>query len=245
MHKNELTLCGLAAVQARWQRDPAAIKRLFFDEATGRRIGTICRALAASRRVYRCVPAAELEKVAGSMHHGGIVAIVDAPELQAPPARELAAWAAQKQPLLVLDRVGNAHNLGALARTAAFFGVRHLIIPDAPTAARPNDAAYRVAEGGLEAITVWRVPALPAFLSALRTAGYDVVGAAARGGRPEVHSATPTPIALVLGNEEHGLAPEVLAACEQNVLISGSGHVESLNVAAAGAILMHWFFGRR
>ena len=48
VHKNELTLCGLAAVQARWQRDPAAIKRLFFDEATGRRIGTICRALAAT-----------------------------------------------------------------------------------------------------------------------------------------------------------------------------------------------------
>ena len=99
VHKNELTLCGLAAVQARWQRDPAAIKRLFFDEATGRRIGTICRALAASRRVYRCVPAAELEKVAGSMHHGGIVAIVDAPELQAPPARELAAWAGSAGPL--------------------------------------------------------------------------------------------------------------------------------------------------
>ena len=245
MHKNELTLCGLAAVQARWQRDPAAIKRLFFDEATGRRIGTICRALAASRRVYRCVPAAELEKVAGSMHHGGIVAIVDAPELQAPPARELAAWAAQKQPLLVLDRVGNAHNLGALARTAAFFGVRHLIIPDAPTAARPNDAAYRVAEGGLEAITVWRVPALPAFLSALRTAGYDVVGAAARGGRPEVHGAATAPIALVLGNEEHGLAPEVAKACSRLVTLPGTQAVESLNVSVAGAVLMWELWARR
>jgi tRNA G18 (ribose-2'-O)-methylase SpoU len=51
-------------------------------------------------------------------------------------------------------------------------------------------------------------------------------------------------VALVLGNEEHGLAPEVAAACEQVVTIPGSGAVESLNVSAAAAVLCWEFFGR-
>ena len=55
----------------------------------------------------------------------------------------------------------------------------------------------------------------------------------------------PRPVALVLGNEEHGLAPEVAAACEQLVTIPGSGAVESLNVSAAAAVLCWEFFGRR
>ena len=47
------------------------------------------------------------------------------------------------------------------------------------------------------------------------------------------------PLALVLGNEEHGLPPATLAACEAIVTIPGSGLVQSLNVAASAAILLH------
>ena len=56
---------------------------------------------------------------------------------------------------------------------------------------------------------------------------------------------SPKPVALVLGNEEQGLAPEVAAACSRLVTIPGSGQVESLNVSVAGAVLMWEYFGRR
>jgi len=52
-------------------------------------------------------------------------------------------------------------------------------------------------------------------------------------------------VALVLGNEEHGLAPEVAAACARLVTIPGSGKVESLNVSVAAAVLMWELLGRR
>jgi TrmH RNA methyltransferase len=52
-------------------------------------------------------------------------------------------------------------------------------------------------------------------------------------------------VALILGNEEQGLAPEVAAACTRLVTIPGSGQVESLNVSVAGAVLMWEYFGRR
>ncbi|MEN9840547.1 MAG: hypothetical protein RL376_347 [Verrucomicrobiota bacterium] len=241
---NEITLCGLPAVQARFARDPASIKRLFFDEATSRKLGAMCKALAAAKKVYRCVPPAELEKIAGSLHHGGVACVVQAPKLEAPTPREIATWAARREAVVVLDRIGNAHNLGAIARSAAYFGVAHLIIPAHPSAALPGEAAYRVSEGGLEYIKVWRVPALPAFLGALKAAGYDVLGAATRGGAPVARTPAAKPVALVMGNEEQGLAPEVVKACGALVTLSGTGKVESLNVSVAAAVLLHTLLGK-
>lgn len=247
MKPPELKLCGLAAVRARFARDAGSILRLYFDHATGRRIGVMCKALAAARKIYRCVEPAELEKIAGTVHHGGIVAVVPAPQLRAPPPADLRKWSAQRAPLLLLDRIGNAHNLGAIARTAGFFGVSRIVLPDEPTAALPGDAAFRVAEGGLEAVEVFRVPSLARFAGELAAAGYEVVGAATRGGRPEAGSGgrLAKPVALVLGNEERGLAPETAAACTRLVTIPGSGQVESLNVSVAAAVLMWELFARR
>ena len=60
MKTKEIPVCGLGAVQARFKANPGSIKRLFFDYATGRKIGAMCKALAAARKVYRCVEAPEL-----------------------------------------------------------------------------------------------------------------------------------------------------------------------------------------
>jgi RNA methyltransferase, TrmH family len=243
----ELRICGLTAVRARFARDPGSIERLFFDYATGRQVGVISKVLAQTKKIYRCVESAELEKVAGTVHHGGIVAVVTNKPLRSVGSAEVQAWARQRAPLLVLDRIGNAHNLGAIARTVAFFGLPRIIIPDDPGAARPNDAAYRVAEGGLEHVEVWTTPKLVTLARDLAAAGYDVVGAATRGGRPDAaKKGTPAaPVALVLGNEEQGLAPEVAAACSRLVTIPGSGKVESLNVSVAAAVLLWELMGRR
>lgn len=241
----EINLCGLVAVRSRFEREPSSIKRLFFDEATGRKIGPICKALAGERKVYRCVPSTELEKIAGSIHHGGIVAVIDAPKLRAPDAVIIGRWAAKRTPLVLLDRIGNAHNLGAIARTAAFFGVENIIIPEHPQAALPGEAAFRVSEGGLEQVEMWRTPNMPKLMRDLAAAGYDVAGAAARGGKPVAPAGPAKPVALVLGNEEHGLAPEVEKACTRLVTIPGSGRVESLNVSVAGAVLIYSLLAKR
>ncbi|GAB1490075.1 RNA methyltransferase [Opitutaceae bacterium] len=236
---SQLTICGLAAVKARFESAPDSIVRLFFDEATSRKIAPMCKALAAARKVYRCVPPIELEKVSGTIHHGGIVAVVTAPALVSPTQADVVRWAKARPPVLLLDRIGNAHNLGALARTAAFLGVEHIVIPAHPSAAVPSEAAYRVAEGGLEQVKVWRANDLAALAKALVAAGYEVFGAATRGGRVDALVPGSKPVALIMGNEEHGLDPKVAAACTRLVTIPGTGKVESLNVSVAGAILLY------
>jgi TrmH RNA methyltransferase len=245
MKGGEARICGLAAVRARFQRDASSIVRLYFDRPTSRKVGAMCRALAAARKVYRCVEASELEKIADSVHHGGIVAVVEDGLPKTPTQADAASWARRHEDLVVLDRIGNAHNLGAIARSAAYFGVPRMVITGDPESARPGAAAYRVAEGGLDSLEIWTVPEVAPFLRALSGAGYDVVGAATRGGTAFGTRARPAgPWALVLGNEEHGLSRDVQAACTRLVTIPGSGRVESLNVSAAAAVLIHEL-GRR
>jgi len=244
----EIPVCGWKSVAAVFARHPECVLRLFFDARTGRQAGEWCKYLAAERRIYRQVEAAELEKVAGTVHHGGIVAITRREPPLGLTREEAENWAREGRAMLVLDRVSNHHNLGALARTAAFFGVRSIVFGADRQQALPTEAAYRIAEGGLEHVWLREVAELPAFLRAVRP-NYYCVGAALQGEPLEnglgPKAAKRRPVALVLGNEEAGLAPEVLAACERNVRIGGSGAMESLNVAAAGAILMHAFFGRQ
>jgi TrmH RNA methyltransferase len=145
-------------------------------------------------------------------------------------------WAAPVLP--ILDGIGNPHNLGAIARSAAFFGCKALVISGDQRQARLSDAALRTAEGGLEALAVFQAPDLPALLRALAPHMLSLAAVARDGEAPE---ALPRgrPFALVLGNEEKGLAQGSIAACAARVTLSGSGAVESLNVSVAAAVLIH------
>jgi TrmH RNA methyltransferase len=255
MKPREISVCGLAAVRALFERDPDAIRRLFFDEAMSRRLGAMTSALAKLRRVYRLVPPEELEKISGTVHHGGVVAVIEEPLLDDVTEEQLENWIAKRAPLLILDRIGNSHNLGAIARTAAFFGVEAMIIPDAPEQALPSESAYRIAEGGLQYVSVWRVQDLAFFCRELAKR-YDVLGASVSAGTQSVAGylaersrsdfKSARQFALVLGNEETGLSTNVAAACTAHVHLPGhTERVESLNVSVAAGILMWEIWGRR
>lgn len=237
MRIKELSICGLSAVRSRFETAPLTIKRLFFTQEIAPKIGDICHALAEARHAYRCVEEEDLERISGSVHHGGIVAVVERPPFRPPQLEQVREWAGRGESLLILDCIGNPHNLGAIVRTAAFFGVSKLVLADHPLAALPTDATYRVAAGGLEHMEVFVVTYMDRFLHDIR-AFYEVIGAATDGGDPRLGGSSRKPVALVLGNEEEGLAPEVAAECDRLVTIPGCGRVESLNVGAAAAVLL-------
>lgn len=234
-----LRIAGLPAVSALFATAPERVERLFFDDRMKPLTGAFCMTLARARKPYRVVPPDELERVAGTVLHGGIVAVAQPRPL---PELDLAAaerWASDGQPLLLLDGIGNPHNLGAIARSAAFFGLPRLVLSDHPEQAGPSDASYRVAEGGLEHVTLYRAPRFAQALKGLRR-HYRVVGTALGRGEPlAALRRGEKPIALVLGNEEHGLPRATLDACDAVVTIPGTGSVQSLNVSASAAILIH------
>lgn len=236
---------GLSAVSAVFARRPAQVQRLFFEPRMKERAEPFCKMLAAARKPFRQVEAEELAKVAGTPLHGGILALCDPLALPALEATKSHRWAKAGEPLVILDGIGNPHNLGAIIRTMAFFGLPRLVVSDHPGQALPSDAAFRVAEGGMEWVGMLRAPNLAAALGRLKP-HYRVVGTALGAHRPvaEVLGRASGPIALVLGNEEDGLPANTLAGCDEVVTIAGSGQVQSLNVAATAAILINLLAGR-
>lgn len=244
----ELNVCGWQAVSTLFARHPDEVLRLFFDATTGKRAGEFCSLLAAQKKVYRQVDGAELDRIAGSKLHGGIIAVITERPLKKVTREVMADWARAKVPLLLLDRVSNANNVGAIVRTAAFFGVKAIIVPDHPAQGLPGEAAWRVAEGGMEFVDFYRVPALPAFCAELKRS-HSLVGTSLRGNQLSPREARerglPRPPAVILGNEERGMTPEVMVQCDRLVKIPGEETVESLNVSAAAAVLCWEFFGKR
>ncbi|KAB2847093.1 MAG: RNA methyltransferase [Hyphomicrobiaceae bacterium] len=231
-------IAGLPAVLGVFERDPGRIERLYFVDALKLQLGSVCLSLAKSHKPYRIVRPDELTRIAETAMHGGVVAVVEPRPVRELDLKEAAGWGRTGEPLLVLDGVGNPHNLGAIARTAAFFGVKRLLLADRPEQALPSDAAYRVARGGLEHIEVYRARRLAEALRRLAK-DYHVVAAAAVGGAPlSGLRSDGRPIALVLGNEEEGAPQATLEAVETIVTIGGSKAVQSLNVAASAAILI-------
>jgi TrmH RNA methyltransferase len=234
-----LRVAGLPAVSALFATAPQRVDRLFFDQRMRSQVGDFCAELARARKPYRMVAADELERVAGSVMHGGVVALAQPRPVPIVDLSKVADWARDGAPLLLLDGIGNPHNLGAIARTAAFFGLPRIILSDHPSQAGPSDASYRVAEGGLEYVELYRGVRFAHALQRLRRS-HRVIGTAAGKGQPlEAVLNSERPLVLVLGNEEHGLPHATLQACDAIVTIPGAGFLQSLNVAASASILLH------
>ncbi|RAU22584.1 RNA methyltransferase [Paramagnetospirillum kuznetsovii] len=233
-------ITGLPAVKALFEHDPRRAERLFYDDRMKPLVGGFCTLMAKQHKPYRLVPTDELSKIAGTQLHGGIVVVAKPKPLAVFDPAEARLWAKSGAPLLILDGVGNPHNLGAIARTMAFFGMERLIVSDNPAQALPSEAAFRVSEGGLEWIEVFHTPKLIPALKRLRDS-HRIVGTALGAGRPLTDCLAPSakPIAMILGNEESGLPPATLAACDEIATIMGTGRIQSLNVAATAAILIH------
>src|SRR5438093_9575836 len=196
-----LRVAGLPAVSALFATVPQRVERLFFDQRMRPQVGDFCAELARARKPYRMVSPDELERVSGSVMHGGVVALAQPKPVPILDLAKVIDWARGGAPLLLLDGIGNPHNLGAIARTAAFFGLPRIVLSDHPSQAGPSDASYRVAEGGLEYVELYRSIRFTQALQRLRRS-YRVIGTAAGKGQPiEAVLESEKPLALVLGNE--------------------------------------------
>ncbi|MDR3283715.1 MAG: RNA methyltransferase [Treponema sp.] len=241
---NELAVCGFAAVRA-LEQHIEKISRLYFTADRAPAFGNLCRTLSQRKIPYNQVASPEeLQKLCGSIHHQGAVAMIEAPELGAVTGAELSAWAAQKEKALFLDRIGNANNFGAIVRSAAFFGFSRIVIPEDEQQAMITTSAYRVAEGGMEQVSVYTVLSATAFLEGARR-WFVRVGSDARGvvpvreARKEIADNS---FILILGNEEDGLSFSVRRHCDILAAIPSpapENNIDSLNVAQAASVLMY------
>lgn len=244
----ELAVCGFSAVKTLEKNNPEKIRRLYFTQERAPLFGGLCKALSKRKAPYNVVEPKELEKLSGSIHHQGVVAMIDEPHVQELTPQIINSFIANKEHTILLDRVGNANNLGAIVRSAAFFGIKNIIIPNDEAQSSITTSSYRVAEGGMEFVNIYSTSSILKLLKdvdgKMVRVGTDL---SARKNVSEIHNFTSDkPALIILGNEEHGISDAVRKSCDELVIIPFFGMktgkaspVESLNVAQAASIILY------
>jgi TrmH family RNA methyltransferase len=138
-------------------------------------------------------------------------------------------------PLLLLYQINNPNNLGALLRTAHWFGFRTVLVSEGSCEAT-NPKAVRSSMGSLFHLTVIEDLDFESILSEIR-ARFLLVGSDVREGVAP-HRCGPA-TALLLGSESHGLPENLLVQTDERWRISGAGGAESLSLPQAAAIMMY------
>ena len=178
-----------------------------------------------------------LDRMAKTRDHQGIIAIASAKAYADLDEMIRSAATKDRVPfLLLLDGVMDPQNLGGLVRTAEAMGVDGIILPER-RAAGLTATVEHCSAGALEHLPVARVTNMTRTMTGLKEQGYWLIGAEAGTGGDNLPKLDP-PVGSVLGGEGSGLHRLVKEECDFLVSLPMYGRINSLNVSAAGAILM-------
>ena len=192
--------------------------------------------IARHRLRYQEVPVEKLNRLTRGNHQGVVagVAAIAYVELQ----DILDRVPDDETPLIVaFDGVTDVRNFGAIARSAECAGAHGLIAP-LKNAAPVNAEAIRSSAGALTTIPVTRVGSVRMTLASLQQQGFQIVAASEKSRKLLYDADFTKPTVLVMGAEDTGIAPAVLKLCDEQLAIPMIGHIESLNVSAAAAVML-------
>lgn len=171
-------------------------------------------------------------------NHQGIVAFVSMIEYQPIEDILIRAFESGKRPLfIILDRITDVRNFGAIARSAECAGVDALVIPSRGSA-QVNADALKTSAGALNTISVHRSPNLKNTLRYLKESGVKLIAVTEHGSSDYFKADLTGPIAFILGSEEDGISPEYMKLCDERIKIPLQGTIESLNVSVAAGIII-------
>ena len=233
-------VAGFHAVLAALAHEPARVEVVWVgDGVAGPRAGQLLDAARAAGVRFARVPRRKLDEVADGTAHNGAAA-----RLAPAPLADARALLAAPAPACIvgLDALEDPHNLGAVVRTAAAFGLAGVVM-GGPHPPPLGGAAAKVAAGTLPLVRVAHVGSLGDFATAAKDAGYWVWGAEA-GGTPLDRVELPDRLLLCLGAEAGGLRAKTRQALDGVVAIPIAPEVESLNLSVAAGVLA-WEWRRR
>jgi len=171
-------------------------------------------------------------------NHQGIVAFVSMIEYQPIEDILIHVFESGKQPMfIILDRITDVRNMGAIARSAECAGADALIIPSRGSA-QVNADAIKTSAGALNLIPVHRTPNLKTTLRYLKDSGIKLIAVTEHGSTDYTLTDLRGPVALILGSEEDGISPEYLKLCDERIKIPLKGDISSLNVSVAAGVIL-------
>jgi 23S rRNA (guanosine2251-2'-O)-methyltransferase len=138
---------------------------------------------------------------------------------------------------LALDSIQDPHNLGAIFRTAAFFGVRGIFLTEMRSAPL-SETVYSVASGGVERVPFACVANLGPVIEKAKDKDLWVIGTSEHAKESLFDLPKDRSWLVILGNEEKGIRRGLLENCDYQVSIPPSGELGSLNVSVATGVIL-------
>jgi len=183
------------------------------------------------------VPIEKLNRVTRK-NHQGCIAFISPIEYQDAEEIVYRLFEEGKTPLvLVLDRVTDVRNFGAICRTAECAGVDAIIIP-ARGSAQINADMVKTSAGAILRVPICRSMNLKLTLQMLANSGITLIGGTEKAQASIYDADLSIPAAIIMGSEEDGISPEYLKMCNSTCQIPLQGEIASLNVGSATAVVL-------
>lgn len=187
---------------------------------------------------YQHVPIEKLNRITRK-NHQGVVAFTSAVTFQNLPEIVTRCYENGEDPLiLMLDRITDVRNFGAISRSAECMGVHAIVIPTR-NSAPVNFDALKTSAGALNHIPVVREKNLKETISFLRDSGIRIVGCTEKAEKHSYEADLKGPLCIIMGSEEDGISPEYLKLCDFSVKLPMTGKIASLNVSVATGALLY------
>lgn len=187
---------------------------------------------------YTFVPADKLKKVS-SKNHQGVICLLAAVAYASLDNLVDRAYREGREPfLLILDRITDVRNFGAIARTAECAGLDGIVIAEKGNAPITADA-MKTSAGALNHIAICREVDLKKTIKYLRESGVRIIACTEKAAQTLYDIVLTGPLAIVMGSEENGISDALLRDADELVKIPMKGKIGSLNVSVASGIAIY------
>jgi 23S rRNA (guanosine2251-2'-O)-methyltransferase len=193
---------------------------------------------------YTFVPAEKLKRMS-TKNHQGVICLISAVSYSKIDDIVDKAFSEGREPfLLILDRVTDVRNFGAIARTAECAGIDAIVIGEKGSAPITSDA-MKTSAGALNHLAICREKDLKHTLRYLRDSGIRVVACTEKTTNKIYDIDLKGPVAIILGSEEDGVSDELIRAADELAMIPMMGKIGSLNVSVAAGVAVYEVVRRR
>ena len=187
---------------------------------------------------FTFVPQQKLNHLS-SKNHQGVICVLSA--VQYMPLENLIdkAYGEGREPFfLILDRVTDVRNFGAIARTAECAGLDAIIVGDKGNAPITGDA-MKTSAGALSHLPVCRVKDMKKTFQTLKDNGIQIIACTEKAQQTIYEMDMKSPLAIIMGSEEDGISPQLLKQADALALIPMKGKISSLNVSVSAGIAIY------
>lgn len=184
------------------------------------------------------VPQQKLDRVTRK-NHQGVIGFIAPIEFQEIENILPTIFSEGKNPfILILDRVSDVRNFGAIIRTAECAGVDAIIIPK-KGAAQISAETIKTSTGAIFNIPICKVPGIESVLPFLLDSGIHLVACTEKAEDLYTEIDYNIPIGIIMGSEESGIALSNIKKCDSKVKLPMAGKTGSLNVSVAAGVIMY------